>query len=480
MKRFKLNSALFAGVIAIIFAFNVFYMIRLYRSIREDVKRDVMAAMATSDIDELWLRAERSQLERNARFLEEQSHGAPAQEPRHGEISAGKDATGTVTTTTRYPDGEVTEQKQLLPGNESFTNVFVESISRQFHAVMDPYVDFDPATMDSILTYRLRDRGIKADFVAVDVVNSQNEVILPNPSTPVRTSSYDVFTFCFNPDGDLFYRAYITPLTRHILDEMMGVIVTILLLTATFAAASIYLYRTVSRLRTIEEMKDDFVNNMTHELKTPIAIAYSANDALLNYDTANDPDKKEAYLNIALKQLRRLGELVENILAMSMERRRTMTLKIERINVSELAVEIAASQRMRREKDITIDVKSTPAAWVDADRSHLANVMNNLVDNAIKYSGDSVDITIECDDRHIAVSDNGTGIPARCLPMIFDKFYRVPHGDVLEVRGYGIGLYYVKNIIDKLGWTITVKSQPGKGSVFTINFGNDEKQDTPR
>ena len=126
----------------------------------------------------------------------------------------------------------------------------------------------------------------------------------------------------------------------------------------SFAAAFWYLFRTVSRLRTIEEMKDDFVSNMTHELKTPISIAYSANDALLNYDTSNDPEKKGAYLTIAMKQLKRLGELVENILAMSMERRKTMTLKPEKIDLPALADEIAEAQRMRGDKEIAIEVRS--------------------------------------------------------------------------------------------------------------------------
>lgn len=128
-------------------------------------------------------------------------------------------------------------------------------------------------------------------------------------------------------------------------------------------------------------MKDDFVSNMTHELKTPISIAYLANDALLNYDTANDPKKKEAYLTIAIKQLKRLGELVENILAMSMERRKTMNLKPEIIDLAVFACEIAEVNRMRRDKSISIVVESEGDITVNADKSHLSNVLNNLIDN---------------------------------------------------------------------------------------------------
>ena len=266
-----------------------------------------------------------------------------------------------------------------------------------------------------------------------------------------------------------------TPLTRHILSQMFGIIITVFLLMIAFSLAFWYLFRTVSRLRTIEEMKDDFVSNMTHELKTPIAIAYSANDALLNYDTSNDPDKKTKYLTIANKQLKRLGELVENILAMSMERRKAMKLRPEDIPLREFVEEIAAAQRMRGDKDITINVNVADNIVVEADKTHLANVLNNLIDNAIKYSDESVEISISCDNNELSVRDNGIGIPSKSIPYLFNKFYRVPHGNRQDVRGYGIGLYYVKSILDKMGWAIEVKSTEGKGSVFTIKFSKDEQ-----
>ena len=228
-------------------------------------------------------------------------------------------------------------------------------------------------------------------------------------------------------------------------------------------------------MRTIEEMKDDFVSNMTHELKTPIAIAYSANDALLNYDTANDPQKKVTYLNIANRQLKRLGELVENILAMSMERRKAMKLKPETILLRPFVEEIAAAQRIRTEKEIVINVNMDDDASVEADKTHLGNVLNNLIDNAIKYSGDSVTITVSNDNGTISVKDNGIGIPSKSIPFLFNKFYRVPHGNRQDVRGYGIGLYYVRSILDKMGWDIEVRSKEGEGSVFTIKYGGNEK-----
>ena len=342
------------------------------------------------------------------------------------------------------------------------------------HESMDRYYGYDLNITDSIFRVRLADRQIYPDSVAIEIVSETDSVLLGNIHLQNGIDGYDVFRLCFSPENRWFYRASVTPLTRHILSQMMGVIVTIFLLMVAFAAAFRYLFSTVSKLRTIEEMKDDFVSNMTHELKTPISIAYSANDALLNYDTVNDTEKKQAYLTIAMKQLKRLGELVENILAMSMERRKAMTLKPEKIDLSELVEEIADAQRMRSEKNINIEVKSNEVVAVMADKSHLSNVLNNLIDNAIKYSGDTVSINIGIHSDRIAVADNGMGISSKNLPYIFDKFYRVPHGNRQDVRGYGIGLYYVKHVLEKMGWSISVKSQEGHGSIFTIKFDSHE------
>ena len=347
-------------------------------------------------------------------------------------------------------------------------------MSRQFHVIMDKYIPYDMAVMDSVLRNQLSNRYIYPDFLCVRVVDSKDSVICDNPKFKGE-SGFDSYRFNINPNEEIYYKAYMTPLTRHVISEMSGVIVTIFLLMLALTMAFGYLFRTVSRLRTIEEMKDDFVSNMTHELKTPIAIAYSANDALLNYDTANDPQKKAIYLNIANRQLKRLGELVENILAMSMERRKTMKLKLEEIQLHSFVDEIAAAQRMRGEKNIGINVDIDDSIMVEADRTHLANVLNNLIDNAIKYSGDSVEITIAGDNKDLSVIDNGIGIPSKSMPYLFNKFYRVPHGNRQDVRGFGIGLYYVKSILDKMGWAIDVKSKEGEGSVFTIKFSKDEQ-----
>ncbi len=466
---------MFIIVIAVIFGCNVYYLVSLYSSIRDDVAREVMTAIADADIDDMWERSDRANRAAEAAKKAAGENGDSIYSNQRGGVSGVKDPDGNFITTSENKDGKTTVNKTPLRRDRSYTNQMVNEMSQQMHENMDPFVDFNLAIMDSILLKRLADRKIYPDFLAVEVVNSKGNVIRGNVHVPKKQSGYDVFSLCFNPQADMYYRAYMTPLTRHILSQMLGVIITVFLLLVAFILAFWYLLHTVSKMRTIEEMKDDFVSNMTHELKTPIAIAYSANDALLNYDTDNDPQKKVTYLKIANKQLKRLGELVENILAMSMERRKTMKLKSETILLRPFVEEIATAQRMRMEKEIVINVNMSDDASVEADKTHLGNVLNNLIDNAIKYSGDSVTITVSNDNGAISVKDNGIGIPQKSIPFLFNKFYRVPHGNRQDVRGYGIGLYYVKSILDKMGWDIEARSKEGEGSVFTIKYGRNEK-----
>ena len=474
MKRFKTISTTFIIFIAIIFGCNVYYLISLYNSIRNDVERGVLNAMADTDIDDLMFRAGRASHGFVKSNVQMQEDSVEAQAHGKAEASTYRDENGQLISVRTEADGTVVGERAKLSENSSYSNQMVDAMSRQFHAIMDKYIPYDMSVMDSVLRNQLSHRSIYPDFLCVEVVNNKDSVICNNPNFKGE-SGLDTFTININPNEGIYYKAYMTPLTRHILSQMLGVIITVFLLLVAFTLAFWYLLHTVSKMRTIEEMKDDFVSNMTHELKTPIAIAYSANDALLNYDTDNDPQKKVTYLNIANRQLRRLGELVENILAMSMERRKAMKLKPESILLCSFVEEIATAQRMRGDKEITINVDVNEDVSIEADKTHLGHVLDNLIDNAIKYSGDSVTITISGDNDAISVKDNGIGIPAKSIPFLFNKFYRVPHGNRQDVRGYGIGLYYVRSILDKMGWDIEVRSKEGEGSVFIIKYGRNEK-----
>lgn len=459
MKDFKIKSSLLVGALVMMLCYNLLCLKELYEGISAQTRELVEQSLRDADLDEVLNRATKYP-EINPDIAYQGKSMSQSRSIRgdtlHVTIVDGNDSVMATRTT------------PLAPGT-NYSDIMVNEIGYGAHQTIDPVYKLRIADMDSLFRLSLRRKGINLEVASVLSVDSDNKLVAGDARLR-SAAGLDSITVCYNLLSGESYVAYFSPPDKYIFDRMKGIVLSTAAIILLIAMAFMYLFHTVSRLRTIEEMKDDFVGNMTHELKTPISIAYSANDALLNYDTANDPEKKEAYLTIAMKQLKRLGELVENILAMSMERRKTMTLKPEKIDLPELVEEIAEAQRMRGDKEIAIDVQSAERVAVTADKTHLANVLNNLIDNAIKYSGESVAIAIKIAPDSIEVADNGIGIPAKSLPYIFDKFYRVPHGNRQDVRGYGIGLYYVKHILEKMEWTISVKSQEGHGTVFTINF----------
>lgn len=227
-------------------------------------------------------------------------------------------------------------------------------------------------------------------------------------------------------------------------------------------------------------MKSDFTNNITHELKTPIAVAYAANDALLNFNQAEEKAKRDKYLRICQEQLQRLSGLVEQILSMSMERRRTFRLHPEEFAIRDILETLIEQHKLKAESSVHISVDIEPEDLsVLADRTHFSNIISNLIDNAIKYSHGEAEVAIHCrkvtvegqnEQTEISVSDHGIGIAPEKQKHIFDKFYRVPTGNLHDVKGYGLGLFYVKTMIEKHGGSVSVKSELGKGSTFTIRI----------
>ena len=462
MKDFKIKSSLLVGALVMMLCYNLLCLKDLYKGISAQTRELVEQSLRDADLDEVLNRATKYP-EINPDIAYQGKSMSQSRSIRgdtlHVTIVDGNDSVMATRTT------------PLAPGT-NYSDIMVNEIGYGAHQTIDPVYKLRIADMDSLFRLSLSRKGINLEVASVLSVDSDNKLVAGDARLR-SAAGLDSITVCYNLLSGESYVAYFSPPDKYIFDRMKGIVLSTAAIILLIAMAFMYLFHTVSRLRTIEEMKDDFVSNMTHELKTPIAIAYSANDALLNYDTGNDPSKRENYLKIANRQLKRLGELVENILSMSMERRKTMKLKPETIRLGPFTEEIAAAQRMRGGKQIEIEVEADGDVCVEADRTHLTNVLNNLIDNATKYSGESVRIVVGLDSKGISVSDNGIGIPQKSLPYIFNKFYRVPHGNRQDVRGYGIGLYYVKSILDKMGWSIDVKSKTGEGSVFTIKFSKN-------
>lgn len=257
---------------------------------------------------------------------------------------------------------------------------------------------------------------------------------------------------------------------------MWGIIIPFATLILIFTFLSLYLTGLIRRMKTLEQMKDDFTHNMTHELKTPVAVAYSAADSMLRYYDQSDEARNKQFLRIIMQRLNYLSGMIENILSMSMKRFRTMKLNIEDVALKPVVEDVSDMMKLKADKQVDMEIDVPESLTVQADSLHLGDILSNLIDNALKYSGDSVRIIIKADAHSMTIADNGVGIHKENLPFIFDKFYRVTSGDRYEVGGYGLGLFYVKQITGLMGWGIDVTSKKGQGTKFTIRFDGNEKR----
>jgi len=236
-----------------------------------------------------------------------------------------------------------------------------------------------------------------------------------------------------------------------------------------------YIIRTFIEQKKLADLKDDFINNMTHELKTPIATITVAIEGLQKFNALNDTEKTQRYLETSRNELTRLNDLVTKVLDIAAFESNEIELVKEKININDLINDVIASEKQKTTKTVNITFENKEnIQFVYADKVHFRNVMVNLLDNAIKYTNGSVNIAITCYEENgyclFSVKDNGIGIPAAHIRSIFDKFHRVPAGNVHTVKGTGLGLSYVKYIVEAHKGGITVKSEINKGSEFIVSI----------
>ena len=324
----------------------------------------------------------------------------------------------------------------------------------------------EPKALDSIFSAELQRNGLDAEAAFI-----RNKDSAPSESGGLWRTAYSL-----SHSSTADYYIYVSPLYGAVLHSLWGIVTPFFVLILAFSFLSVYLTGVIRRMRTLEQMKDDFTHNMTHELKTPVAVAYAAADSMLRYYDHSDEARNRQFLKIILQRLGFLSGMIENILSVSMERFKTMRLEIGTVRVRQVVEDVSDMMRLKADKPVRIDVDIPDDLSVQADPLHFGNVLSNLIDNAVKYSGDSVCITMKADGRGMSVADNGVGISGEDLPFIFDKFYRVGSGDRYEGGGYGLGLFYVKRIVELFGWSIDVSSKRGRGTEFTIIFRDNEER----
>ncbi|MEH0157828.1 HAMP domain-containing sensor histidine kinase [Limibacter armeniacum] len=359
---------------------------------------------------------------------------------------------------------------------------FIDMILRQMVMMEDKDIEERVSfnTLDSLLKQETSSRGITTDFnFAVKHMEGKKASIVycsnDNQQADILKSDYNIRLFpqdFMDSKNTLF--VHFPDEGAFILQKMgavLGMSVVFILLTL---CSFVFAVMTIIKQKRISEITNDFISNMTHELKTPISTVSLACEALLDPDIQKIPTMQNRYLNVIKDENNRLGMQVEKVLQIARLERQNIKLKIVKTDLHNLinkAVQNAAIQVENRGGAIETDLQAADTL-IEADEVHMTNIIHNLLDNANKYSPEVPQISIKTENKDggimLMISDNGQGIPKESVGKIFDKFYRVPTGNVHNVKGFGLGLSYVKHIVDAHLGQISVKSKVNKGSTFTI------------
>jgi len=359
-----------------------------------------------------------------------------------------------------------------IQANDVFDYIYQDA--RPFGPV---YSQINYSDLDSIYKFELTKNNIDIQFVMGSWNTiSQTFVYINNDEANIDrlVKGYSAF---INPGDILNQEVLLTyfPLkSKYIVKKMGGIlfasIFMILIILGSFGFALL----TILKQKRLSEIKNDFINNMTHELKTPISTVSLAIEALQKFDILNDKERTKQYLDISRNENARLGMIVEKVLKISAFEKKEINLNFEKTDCHHLIQQITKNVEVQinnKGGKLNLDL-SAKRYFAEADQIHLTNVIYNLIDNAIKYSPYEPEITVFTKDTPgklmIAVKDKGIGIAVQQQKRIFDKFYRVPTGNLHNVKGYGLGLSYVADILKKHNGLVKLDSEQGKGSLFKI------------
>ncbi|HEX6849698.1 MAG TPA: HAMP domain-containing sensor histidine kinase [Chitinophagaceae bacterium] len=261
----------------------------------------------------------------------------------------------------------------------------------------------------------------------------------------------------------------------YLVKKLTSPILFSLFLVGVTVASFFLLYRNWLRQRKLTEIKNEFISNITHELKTPIATVGVAIEALRNFNAINDPQRTKEYLDISKNELQRLSLLVDKVLKLSMFEKKEIELKYELLDLKAVVDEVVSSMRLQIEKHhATVSVNAEGDTNLQGDKLHLLSVVFNLLDNALKYGNGNIAVKFDLKQKEneveLSVTDNGIGISPEYKDKIFEKFFRVPLGNTHNTKGYGLGLSYVSHVIQKHKGKIEVESRPDLGSKFIITL----------
>lgn len=322
---------------------------------------------------------------------------------------------------------------------------------------------------NTLLRYEMRSKGYEG-LLQENTSDSVRNLVYFCPIQPAGGSEWENLA----PNEDL---SVIVPNpNRIVLKQMRGLIISATFFTVLIAAAFFITLYALVRQKKISEIKNDFINNMTHEFKTPIATISLAVDALKNEKVVHNPERMQYFREIIKEENKRMNKHVETILQSAVMDRQELQLAKVPLQVHELIRDVVSHHRLQLEEknsttEVLLDAKQDV---VQADPEHFRNMLSNLVDNAIKYANDGLQLRIATSNNRgrlqVRVADNGIGMTKETIRRIFEKFYRAHTGNLHNVKGFGLGLSYVKSIVDAHNGKIRVESTPGKGSEFILEF----------
>ncbi|MGB0390179.1 MAG: sensor histidine kinase [Salibacteraceae bacterium] len=338
------------------------------------------------------------------------------------------------------------------------------------HFVSDPYL------VESLLKMEFEQSAITEDFLFnIYDCFSDSVVYCQNITFDKKPDKDPVPHVNWNKEQGHYFSIYFPDHTSGLFYQMDFWLYSSAILIVIIAFFG-FIIQQLLKQRRVNDMKTDFINNMTHEFKTPLSTIAISTDALKKPNILEKPERLQKYVSIIQSENQRLQEQVERILQAATIEKEKVNIKNQPIEVHQLLeriIEVFKVNIESKKGNISVNLNAENATIL-GDEEHLKNIFSNLLDNAIKYSPDELNVSITTkntnDKLEISISDKGLGIAPQHQPHIFEKFYRVSTGNIHNVKGFGIGLNYVHLLVHKHNGNIFLKSQLGQGSTFILTF----------
>ena len=377
-------------------------------------------------------------------------------------------------------DLQKTLMRRLKYQNALMQEVLVNILNTANLKPIQERVDFKK--LNNYLKSEFINNGLNLPFIFF-VINKDGKTVYQSGEIKKEPIASDIITYVLFPNDPPSKQNYLKvyfPTKGDYISSSVTFIVPSVLFSLILLVTFIFTIYIVFRQKRLSEMKNDFINNMTHELKTPVSTISLAAQMLKDSDITKSPDVFRHISGVINDETKRLGFLVEKVLQMSLFERQKAALKLKEVDANDLVISVANTFALKVEKyDGTLDVDLQAVdSSIYVDEMHITNVLFNLMDNAVKYRRPEVPLTLMVrtwNDNNgkllISVEDNGIGIKKEYLKKVFDRFFRVPTGNVHDVKGFGLGLAYVRKIIEDHKGTIRAEMGPGNvGTKFIITL----------